>query len=344
LPTANEAGIVLAPSVNSPEGLLAILRAVGEATRLRIVMLLAASELTVKDLTAILGQSQPRISRHMKLLTEAGVVARHPEGSWVYYRLVDEPVAQGLLRTLTGTVDINAPELAGDRERLAEVKREHAEAAARYFAANAADWDEIRSLHVAEDQVEAAMQRAVGSRPFQTFLDLGAGTGRVLELFRPLYDRGVGIDASADMLAVARANLDRWGATNVQVRLGDIYQLNLPRESFDVVAIHQVLHYLDEPGRAVAEAARVLRPGGRLLIVDFAPHEVELLRDKHAHRRLGFAHAAVQQWIESAGLQMERIEDLAPRKRGGQVLTVTLWLARDPRIVIAADGKGARAA
>jgi ubiquinone/menaquinone biosynthesis C-methylase UbiE/DNA-binding transcriptional ArsR family regulator len=327
---------MLAPSPRSPEGLLAVLRAVGEPTRLRIVMLLLASELTVKDLTTILGQSQPRISRHLKLLAEAGVVHRHPEGAWVYYRLADEAGTLRLVQALAESLDMADPELAHDRERLAAVKRAHAEAAARYFAEHAAEWDEIRSLHVAEDAVEAAMLKAIGNRPFQSFLDLGTGTGRILVLFHPLYERAVGIDASADMLAIARANLDRAGVTNAQVRLGDIFHLALPRESFDVVAIHQVLHFLDEPGRAIAEAARALRPGGRLLVVDFAPHELEFLRDKHAHRRLGFTHAAVRQWMEAAGLTVERIDDLPPRRKGGGTLTVTLWLARDPRIVVTA--------
>ena len=332
---------MLSPSLRSPEGLLAVLRAMGEPTRLRIVMLLASSELTVKDLTAILGQSQPRISRHLKLLAEAGMVLRHPEGAWVYYRLAEEAVAQRLMRALAESLDPSASELARDRERLAAVKRDHAEAAARYFAEHAAEWDAIRSLHVAEDAVEAAMRKAIGTRPFQSFLDLGTGTGRILEMFAPLYTRGIGIDASANMLAVARANLDRAGVTHAQVRLGDIYHLALPRDAFDVVAIHQVLHYLDEPGRAVAEAARVLAPGGRLLVVDFAPHELEFLREKHAHRRLGFSHAAVQRWMEGVGLNVERITDLTPRKRGAEILTVTLWLARDPRILLAGAGGGA---
>jgi ArsR family transcriptional regulator len=326
---------MLATSPRSPEELLAVLRAVGEPTRLRIVMLLLASELTVKDLTTILEQSQPRISRHLKLLAEAGVVHRHPEGAWVYYRLADDAGTVRLVRALAESMDRGDAELARDRERLASVKQAHAEAAARYFAEHAAEWDEIRSLHVAEDSVEAAMLKAVGNRPFQSFLDIGTGTGRILVLFHPLYERAVGVDASADMLAIARANLDRADVANAQVRLGEIYSLGLPRESFDLIAIHQVLHFLDDPGRAIAEAARVLRPGGRLLVVDFAPHELEFLRDKHAHRRLGFTHAAVRQWMEGAGLTVERIDDLPPRRKGGGALTVTLWLARDPRVVMA---------
>jgi ArsR family transcriptional regulator len=318
------------------DGAVAALKAAGEPTRLRILALLGLAELTVKDLTAILGQSQPRISRHLKLLAEAGLIDRHPEGAWVFYRLTDGGVGRGLAADLLARVDAGDAVLTRDRERLAEVKREHAAEAQRYFADNAVDWDTIRALHIADAAVEKAMRDAIGARQFDSFLDLGTGTGRLLELFAPLYARGVGIDASADMLAVARANLDRAGIANAQVRLGDIHHLPFVRDTFDVVSIHQVLHYLDDPERAIAEAARVLRPGGRMLIVDFAPHELEFLRERHAHRRLGFARGSMQQWVEAAGLALTSARDLAPAgKREQAKLTVTLWVAKDRRIQIA---------
>ncbi len=318
----------------SLEALLTALRAAGEETRIRIIALLHQTELTVKDLTAILGQSQPRISRHLKLLTEADLVERNPEGAWVFYRLADEGPARQLVRDFLAVVERDDAVLSRDRERLAQVKREHAELARRYFAESARAWDTIRALHVAENAVESAMLSAIGGKPFDSLLDLGTGTGRLLEFFAPLYSRAVGVDSSTDMLAVARANLDRAGITNAQVRLGDIYNLPLPRNSFDVVSVHQVLHFLDDPERALTEAARVLRPGGRLLIVDFAPHDLEFLRERHAHRRLGFGHDAVRQWIEAAGLAFDRVVDL-PGEGSGDKLTVTLWLAHDRRIAIA---------
>jgi ArsR family transcriptional regulator len=314
------------------DALLAALKAAGESTRLRILALLGQAELTVKDLTAILGQSQPRISRHLKLLAEAGLIDRHPEGAWVFYRLTDAGAARQLAAALFSHVDTGDAVLSRDRERLGAVKQDHAEVARAYFAENAADWDTIRALHVAEGSVESAILETIGDRQFDSLLDLGTGTGRLLELFAPLYARAIGVDASPAMLAVARANLDRAGLTNAQVRLGDIQHLPFGRNSFDVVTIHQVLHYLDEPERAIAEAARVLRPGGRLLIVDFAPHDLEFLREKHAHRRLGFARPAMRQWIEAPGLELESARDLSAGKNR---LTVTLWLARDKRIAIA---------
>ncbi len=316
------------------DGVLAGLKAAGEETRLRILALLAHSELTVKDLTAILGQSQPRISRHLKLLVEAGLVGRNPEGAWVFYRLSDEDSVGQLAQHLLGLVDDADPLPARDRERLTMVKRHQAAAAEEYFAANAADWDTIRALHVADDAVEKAVLEAVGSRPFESLLDLGTGTGRMLELLAPLYNRGVGVDTSTDMLAVARAKLGRAGIGHAQIRLGDIRNLPFARDTYDLVTIHQVLHFLDDPERAIAEAARVLRPGGRLLVVDFARHDLEFLRVEHAHRRLGIGGRAMAKWV--AGAELDLVDERELSGSGDETrLTVSLWLARDRRVAMA---------
>ena len=268
-------------------GLLGGLKGAGDETRLRILALLARGDLTVKELTTILGQSQPRISRHLKLMTEAGLINRYPEGAWVYYRAADIGGMARLVRTLLELIDQSDPTIARDRERLDRVKAANAEHAARYFAENAANWDQIRALHLPEARVEAEMLRLIGDQPFQSLLDLGTGTGRILELFSDLYATGIGIDTSHPMLAVARARLDRADIGHAQVRHGDIFNLNLAPGSYDLVTLHQVLHYLDDPGFAIREAARMLRVGGRILIVDFAPHHLEFLRLEHAHRRLG---------------------------------------------------------
>ncbi|WP_186387315.1 metalloregulator ArsR/SmtB family transcription factor [Stappia sp. TSB10P1A] len=325
-----------APAAGEPllsaEQLLAGLRTVGEDTRLRLLALLADGELTVKDATVILGQSQPRISRHLKLLTEAGLVQRFPEGAWVFYRLGDGPMGD-LARLLLSRLDPQDAVLAGDRVRLAATRRAKAEAAAAFFASRAKTWDQERSLHVPEAAVEQALREMVGERPFRSLLDLGTGTGSLISLFAGQYEQALGLDASHDMLTVARANLARQGLRNVQVRQGDIYALNIPAESHDLITLHQVLHFLDDPGRAIEEAARVLRPGGRLLIVDFAPHALEFLRDEHAHRRLGFSREQMGRWLHAAGLEVTEIRDLNPEAGEADRLTVTIWLARDPRII-----------
>jgi ubiquinone/menaquinone biosynthesis C-methylase UbiE/DNA-binding transcriptional ArsR family regulator len=313
-------------------GLTATLKAAGEATRLRILALLAEAELTVSDLTEILRQSQPRLSRHLRLLAEARLVERFREGAWAFYRL-GEQGGNDIARTLIARLDPEDPVIARDRERLAAVRTARAAAAQNYFRKHAAEWDRIRKLHAADSAVEDAIKKALADKPIRSLLDLGTGTGRMLELFAGDIQRGLGLDLSLDMLALARARLDRAGLKHCSVRHADIYDLALPRDSFDVVIIHQVLHFLDDSARAIREAARVLRPGGRLLIVDFAPHDLEFLREEHAHRRLGFAPETVSQWLEAAGLDVLRQETFAPGPEGQ--IAVSLWLARDPRILLA---------
>ena len=317
--------------------LTATLKAAGEATRLRLLLLIAEAELTVSDLTAILRQSQPRLSRHLRLLAEAGLVQRYREGSWAFFRLGERGSAADIARALIARLDPDDPIIARDRERLAAVRAARAAAAQNYFRRHAAEWDRIRRLHVADAAVEEAIRAALGDAPIRSLLDLGTGTGRMLELFATDIESGLGLDLSHDMLALARARLDRAGLRHCSVRHGDIYDLALPRDSFDVVIVHQVLHFLDDSARALREAARVLRPGGRLLVVDFALHDLEFLREEHAHRRLGFAAETVQQWMQAAGLDVVRQQTLPPGPEGK--IAVSLWLGRDPRIALAAPAK-----
>ena len=307
------------------EQLLTGLRAAAEPTRLRLLALCATSELTVSDLVQILGQSQPRVSRHLKLLCEAGLLDRFREGNWVFYRLAQRGGATELGRLLAGLVPTDDATVALDAERLAGIKRARAEMASSYFRANAARWDEIRSLHVDEREVEAALVRLLPTAGVSDLLDIGTGTGRIIELFGQRVQRAVGVDLSREMLAVARVNLERAGVRHGSVRQADMYQLPFPSASFDAAIVHQVLHYAERPDGAIAEAARVLRPGGRLLVIDFLPHTLEALRDEHAHRRLGFSDAEVETWFAAAGLVAD-----APVHLAGKALTVALWVGRRP--------------
>ncbi|MBX9931964.1 MAG: metalloregulator ArsR/SmtB family transcription factor [Methylobacterium sp.] len=304
---------------------LGLLRAAAEETRLRILALLADGELSVSDLTDILGQSQPRISRHLKLLVEAGLVERHREGAWAFFRLVEGRA--GLVDPLIGGLDGTRAPLSEDRARLEAVRIQRAEAAQTFFARLAPKWDQLRSLHVPEATVEAAIVDILGGRPIRSLIDLGTGTGRMLGLLAGRAARATGLDSSHAMLSVARANLERMGLSRVDLRQGDIHAPPFARGSFDVVLVHQVLHYLDDPARALREAARLVAPGGRLLVVDFAPHSLEFLRDAQAHRRLGFAAEQVSGWLADAGLPAVTTRDLTPDGETEHQLTVTLWLA-----------------
>ena len=311
------------------------LKAAGEETRLRVLALLAEAELTVSDLTDILRQSQPRISRHLKLLVEAGLVERFREGTWAFFRLAEHGGGADVARALIERLNPGDQIIARDRERLSSVRHARAAAAQVYFRAHAAEWDRIRKLHVADEAVEEAIRASLSDKPFRSLLDLGTGTGRMLEMFGPDIERGLGLDLSLDMLLLARDRLERAGLRNCSVRQGDIYDLPLANDSFDVVILHQVLHFLDDGARAIREAARVLRPGGRLLVVDFAPHEQEFLREQFAHRRLGFAPDTVTQWITASGLDPVMHKSLAPEPGSEGKIAVSLWLARDTRALMA---------
>lgn len=311
--------------------LLAGMRAIAETTRLRLLFVLSHGEFNVSELTQILGQSQPRVSRHLKLMAEAGLLSRYKEGSWVLFRLSEQTRGAALARAIVDLLPGSDSILVSDIARLEEIRRQRAETAAAYFRTNAANWEKLRSLYVSESAVEAAMLDIAGTGDLGSFLDLGTGTGRILSLFAGRAAQAIGIDQSREMLGVARANLEAAGLRQAQVRQGDIYALPLPNGAADFVTIHQVLHYLDDPGRALTEAARVLKPGGRLLIVDFAPHDLEHLRDQHAHRRLGIASDVMASWLKRADLRLIRERTLPPPNGNGSAgLTVSMWLAERP--------------
>ncbi|MDE2383215.1 MAG: metalloregulator ArsR/SmtB family transcription factor [Alphaproteobacteria bacterium] len=313
------------------EELLAGLRAVAEITRLRILFALSHGEMNVTELTHVLGQSQPRVSRHLKLMTEAGLIAKHKEGNWVLFRQREEGRGGALARALVDMLPAHDAILAEDLQRLEEIRRQRQALAASYFAANAAEWQKLRSLHVQEDEVEAAILSMLDGAKFSSIVDLGTGTGRMLELLAPRGAQLWGIDQSRDMLAIARANIERAGLKNAQIRQADIYALPMADASADLITIHQVLHFLDDPQRALLEARRILKPGGQILMVDFAPHELEELRTAHAHRRLGISAEQMSGFLARAGLVQREHKVLPPPwLKSGAGLTVSLWLAALP--------------
>jgi len=323
----------MSAGVLSSEQTLDALKAIAEETRLRIVAVLRNGELTVTDLTEILGQSQPRVSRHLKLLVDAGLVVKHREGTWAFFRLADSVPHRTLVDGAVGTVDPADPTLDADLARLDAVRSRRSVAAADYFEQIAPIWDEERSLHAAADTVEAAIVEVVGDVPLGRVLDVGTGTGRMLQLFGERADRAVGLDSSHSMLSVARANLERTGLANCELRQGDVHSPPLDAAGFDLVVIHQVLHYLDDPSRAIGEAAKLVAPGGRLLVVDFAPHRHDFLRAA-AHRRLGFTHQQLVDWFDQSGFDCSTIADVEP-PAGEDGLTVTIWLATNRTHAIA---------
>jgi ArsR family transcriptional regulator len=304
-----------------------LFQAVSDPTRLRILALLARMELSVGELAQLLGQSQPRVSRHVRILADAGIVDRRKEGSWVFLAIADAGRTAPLLKLIEAWTDARSKAVFDeDSKRLDAVRADRAEAAERYFAAQADVWDSIRSLHVSEAEVEQAIGRALGRSGLGTLVDIGTGTGRMIELFGPRARQAIGIDRSSEMLRLARVKLESAGVAS-SLRQGDMYALPLEDECADCIIIHQVLHYAHAPANAIAEAARVLAPGGTLLVVDFAAHEREELRARDSHLRLGFADEVMAGWFSASGLEVDHVEHL----EGGE-LTVTLWRGAKPPV------------
>jgi len=325
---------------------LEIFRALADSTRLRILALLRSMELSVGELAQVLGQSQPRVSRHVKILVDAGLAERRKEGSWVFVALGDRDRVAPMLAALDCWAEQEPDHWAvADNARLAAVRADRAAAAAQWFEEHAGDWDAIRSLHVAESEVEATMGRTLGldapegNVSLGRLIDICCGSGRMLELFGPRAEHALGIDRSSEMLRLARAKLSERGLDNTELRQADLYALPLGDGGADVAILHHVLHFAQQPGAAIAEATRVLAPGGRLLIADFAPHEREELRARDAHARLGFSDEQILGWFRANGLAPAVIETL----EGGE-LTVKLWLGRKPGVRDAEGIKEVKAA
>ena len=306
-------------------GQLDLFRALADPTRLRIVHLLQAMELAVGEIALVVGQSQPRVSRHVRILVDSGLVERRKEGSWVFLSICSEGAAPALKAFLDAAPP--APEemlwIEADLARLAAVRAERARVAEQFFATHAEQWDALRSLHAPEAEVEAAMAGLLGDAPLGRLIDIGTGTGRIATLFAPQADQILGVDRSAEMLRLARGKLHETANGKVRFVVGDFHALPVADASADTAILHQVLHYAQAPERVIRETARILSPGGRLLIVDFAPHEHEELRLRDAHARLGFSDRQIESWFRAAGIAPDGIAALA-----GDTLTVKLWLGR----------------
>ncbi|MBK8158400.1 MAG: metalloregulator ArsR/SmtB family transcription factor [Rhodospirillaceae bacterium] len=301
------------------------LRASAEATRLRILGLCAHAELTVSDLVEILGQSQPRISRHLKLLVEAGVLVRNQEGPWAWYRLPEEGVGGELARMIVDLLPSDDRQHAQDLKRLQAISEGWTTRVADFFRQHAGDWEQIRSLHADQAAVDAAILAALPPAPIESLLDIGTGAGHVLLLVGKHAQSAIGVDRSREMLNVARSNLFRAGLRNCQVRQADMMALPFEDACFSAVTLNMVLHFAERPDAAIVEAARMLQPGGRLVIVDFVTHQLEQLREEQAHRWLGFDDAQIAIWCRAAGLGAPSVKHLP-----GGTLTVALWVAERP--------------
>ena len=305
-----------------------IFKALADPTRLRIARLLGTMELAVGELAQVLGQSQPRVSRHVGILCDAGLAERRREGSWVFLRQSESGGAViGAVQQLLATAEAEEPEFAAlceaDRRKLAAIRQARESAAEHYFARHAGEWDELRALHSPDAEVERHLTAALASAPLGHLLDIGTGTGRMAELFAEQAERVVALDRNLEMLRVARAKLQHLPAARIELVQGDFADLPFADASFDTVVLHQVLHFAQDPGPALAEAARVLRAGGLIAIVDFASHDHEELRTRHQHARLGFTDRQMADLLKAAGFAAN-----PPTALEGGEIVVKIWTAK----------------
>lgn len=307
-----------------------IFKALADPTRLRIARLLGAMELAVGELAQVLGQSQPRVSRHVGILCDAGLAERRREGSWVFLRQAHagedaDPVIAAVQRLLA-TAECEMPDFAAlcdaDRRKLAAIREARETAAEQYFARHASEWDELRALHTPDREVEGVLAEALAQAPLGALLDIGTGTGRMAELFAASAERVVALDKNLEMLRVARAKLQHLPTAQIELVQGDFADLPFAAETFDTVLLHQVLHFAQDPAQALAEAARVTRGGGRIAIVDFASHAREELRTRHQHARLGFSDRQMNDLLKAAGFAPR-----PPLVLGDGELVVKIWIA-----------------
>lgn len=305
-------------------------RAAAEPTRLRILALLSHGDLAVGEMVSVLGLSQPRLSHQLKILANSGLVTRLPEGSWVFYRAARRGPCADVIQLALSQADLSRGDFARDAGQLSAIQSRRASDAARYFDSVAETWDAVRGLHFSNAAIEDALVEAVGPGPFRQAIDLGTGTGRIAGLLSPLADRVEGVDLSHQMLTVARNNLQRQGASNASVRHGDACAMPFEDGSADLIVLHQLLHFIDQPDRVLQEVRRVLAPGGKLAIVDFAPHTLEFLRSEHGHRRLGIADAALAEWATGTGLVPKPVRRFDPPEDRPNGLAVCIWIAQLP--------------
>ena len=300
--------------------LLRILKATADPSRIRLLILCVHGEFTVSELVQVIGQSQPRVSRHLRILCDAGLLQRTQQGNWVFYRSFSKGVNAEFVRHLTALIPAKDPTIQLDQQRLMKLKNDRLQAATLYFQESASDWDSIRALHVDDVNVERELQKCVVAAKPRKLLDIGTGTGRILKVLGPCVQDAEGIDFSHEMLNLARVNLDDPSLRHCRVRHGDMYQLPYQDQSFDFITIHQVLHFTDQPQLVLKEATRVLKKGGQIAIIDFYSHEREELRTKYQHRRLGFSNDEIENWLDQVGLGMKR-----PIRFGGDPLAVVIW-------------------
>ena len=283
------------------------LSSLSDETRGRLLHVLEQRELTVSELTAVLQLPQSTVSRHLKILSDEGWVTSRSEGTSRYYRRTRalDPDAERLWGVVRSSL-AGSPEAAQDEERAREIEARRRTRSQEFFRTAAGKWDSLREELFGRRPEFPALLALLD--PEWTVGDLGCGTGQLSEELAPYVARVVAVDESPDMLEAARRRLDR--LDGVDVREGRLEALPVADGELDVALLSLVLHYVPEPQRALEEAARALRPGGRMLMIDMVVHGREEYRERMGHRWQGFVEEQVREWTEAAGFEAVRYAHL----------------------------------
>ena len=289
--------------------LLARLEALGDENRLRILTLLERSELTVSELVSVVQLPQSTVSRHLKVLAEDGWVLGRQDGTTRHYRMATELAddAVELWRVARGSLE-SAAWIADDAERAESVLTARRERALAFFSESAANWDSLRDEMFGHDARLAVLFGLLDPR--WVVGDLGTGTGTLTEMVAPFVRRVIAVDRSPEMLAAAGVRLAERG--NVDIREGELEALPIEDGELDLAVLMLVLHFAVEPGMVLAEAARTLKPGGRLVVLDMRAHGHVEYRETMGHLWPGFTEEAMREWVEAVGLETYRHVRLAP--------------------------------
>jgi ArsR family transcriptional regulator len=278
-------------------------KALSDETRLRLFNLLLQHELNVNEIVLVMRMGQSRISRHLKILADAGLLSSRRDGSFVYYRSVQGETNQHLVRFITAWASKDE-ELSADLQRASEIIQEQKSKTRRFFNSIADDWDRLKQDVLGDfDLNRVILERASSC---QVAVDLGCGTGDLLVQLLDKAEQVIGVDSSSRMLDKARNRLS--GIRQADLRLGELEHLPLPNEEADLAVAHLVLRHIPAPMTAIRETHRILRPSGRFIITDFDRHEEESIRQRYGGSWLGIAARQMQEWLEEAGFSIEEAE------------------------------------
>tara|TARA_Y100000590_G_scaffold470770_1_gene669895 strand:- start:22065 stop:23030 length:966 start_codon:yes stop_codon:yes gene_type:complete len=309
-----------------------IFSALADETRLRIVNILSNCELNVQDLVSVLSQSQPRVSRHLKILDEANLIERIKEGNWVFCKLISSEGIRPIIDYVSKTKKNNSDIYTRDQKKLSLLIKNRAREANYYFNRIESEDASIGEYNISDNIIDQKIISIIEKNiklPLSDIIDLGTGSGKILSLLSGSYLHGIGIDNNPNMLKMARSRFKQQGIQNCDLTFGDITDLSLKENNADLVVLHQVMHYFDDPNILISQAARLLMRDKYILVVDFDSHSNESLRKRFSHRRLGFSDEQIINIFEKYNcILIDKDSGASNRLKNVEGLVCKIWLGK----------------